>query len=493
MKAILPSLDFDSTNPLYLQLYTYIKNAILNGEMLPGEKLPSLRRLAKSLDLSLTTISLAYNQLLVEGYIMSKPQSGFYVEEIAHLPGASSNEQSFSPLSTDLKDMTVNPLSFEDSLRVNQGSLYYDLSCFDFVKWKKCMNKVLNDYPHMLLSEGEPKGEVALRYEISKYVYQSRGVICTPDQIVIGAGTQQITNQLCTMLDRMNIKHVALEDPGYLPVRNIFRDRYFAMTNVPVGKEGIHIHKLPSNIPSAVYVSPSNQFPTGYVMPIGKRHELLYWANENDSIIIEDDYDSELRYFGRPIPSLQGLDKDQRVVYLGSFSSTLFPSIKISYMILPERMVEVFDAAVGDYTQTCSKTEQLTLAIYMEKGYYRTNIKKLRNLYAQKLSAVISAMSRYGSQVIRPINSSSGINMLLTVNSSKTPATLSREAAAIGISALPIATYTEDFPQTSSTMIFYYNQIPLGDIDTAVKSLVNAWKKPMSTIKKTTQNMNGIE
>jgi GntR family transcriptional regulator/MocR family aminotransferase len=129
----------------------------------------------------------------------------------------------------------------------------------------------------------------------------------------------------------------------------------------------------------------------------------------------------------------------------------------------------------------------------MEKGYYRTNIKKLRNLYAQKLSAVISAMSRYGSQVIRPINSSSGINMLLTVNSSKTPATLSREAAAIGISVLPIATYTEDFPQTSSTMIFYYNQIPLGDIDTAVKSLVNAWKKPMSTIKKTTQNMNGIE
>ena len=188
----------------------------------------------------------------------------------------------------------------------------------------------------------------------------------------------------------MGINHITVEEPGYLPVRNIFRDRAFAMTAVPVGKEGIPVSKLPTNIRSAVYVSPSNQFPTGYVMPIGKRYDLLNWAVKNDSIVIEDDYDSELRYFGKPIPSLQGLDHNQRVVYLGSFSSTLFPSIKISYMILPEHMAEIFDTIHGDYTQTCSKTEQLTLALYMSRGYYQTNLKKLRTLYSQKLQVVLS-------------------------------------------------------------------------------------------------------
>lgn len=154
---------------------------------------------------------------------------------------------------------------------------------------------ITNEYSHLLLSEGDAQGEKALRWEISKYVYQSRGVTCTPEQIVIGAGTQQITGQLCTILLKMGINHITVEEPGYLPVRNIFRDRAFAMTAVPVGKEGIPVSKLPTNIRSAVYVSPSNQFPTGYVMPIGKRYDLLNWAVKNDSIVIEDDYDSECK------------------------------------------------------------------------------------------------------------------------------------------------------------------------------------------------------
>lgn len=469
MKAIIPDFDHQSSIPYYLQLYNYIKNAILDGSIQPLEKLPSLRSLSKNLRLSLTTIEQAYSQLLVEGYIQSKPQSGYYVNPISTGMG-SVRKGLESDIPNGVQQSSLDLFAGTDSLG------YFDVSCFDFIKWKKCMNKVLTEYAYLLLREGNPKGEEALRYEISKYVYQSRGVICTPEQIVIGAGTQQIMGQLCTLLTKTGLKHVALEEPGYLPVRNIFRDRDFAITYVPVGKEGISISRLPTNIRSAVYVSPSNQFPTGYVMPIGKRYDLLDWATSNNSIIIEDDYDSELRYFGKPIPSLQGLDNHQKVVYLGSFSSTLFPSIKISYMVLPPSLAEIFDEFRGDYTQTCSKAEQLTLAIYMSKGLYQTNIKKLRNLYSQKLQSSLSALNKYGGGMIRPLNSSSGVNMLISVKSLKPSTILCQEAKELGIDTLPIATYTDILSESSAALIFYYNQIPLRQIDTAIEKLVERWK-----------------
>ena len=470
MKALIPNFQNNSTAPLYLQLYRYIKTAILEGSIEPMEKLPSLRSLSKSLSLSVTTIELAYNQLLVEGYIYSKPQSGYFVNQISAGMGSVRKSEG-----SDLQEGI--PFHQAGLLCDYEKNGYYDLSCFDFVKWKKCINQVLTEYSHLLLREGDPKGEKALRQEISKYIYQSRGVTCTPDQIVIGAGTQQIMGQLCTILIRMGMKHVTVEDPGYLPVRNIFRDRDFAITSVPVGKEGISISRLPANIRSAVYVSPSNQFPTGYVMPIGKRYELLDWAMRNDSIIIEDDYDSELRYFGKPIPSLQGLDHYQRVVYLGSFSSTLFPSIKISYMVLPPNMAAVFDTFRRDYTQTCSKTEQLTLALYMSKGLYQTNIKKLRTLYSQKLQQVLSILNKWGAGFIKPVNSSSGVNMLISVKSKKPAALLCQEAQELGISTLPIATYTEAPTESTATLIFYYNQIPVDEIEPALKGLIEKWKR----------------
>lgn len=471
MKAILPDFDPQSKRALYLELYDYIKNAILDGSIHAPEKLPSLRSLAKSLDLSLTTVEQAYNQLLVEGYIYSKPQSGYYVNEISAGMG------SLPPILRQNKSHSSS--TFDD---LYSKASYHDDSCFDFIKWKKCMNKILTEYSHLLLYESDPQGELALRHEISKYVYFARGVSCTPQQIVIGAGTQQITGLLSTILIKMGIKHVAVEAPGYLPVLNIFRDRNFAITQVPVSKEGINITKLPTNISSAVYVNPSNQFPTGYVMPIAKRYELLSWAADNNSIIIEDDYDSELRYFGKPVPSLQGLDSNERVVYLGSFSSTLFPSIKISYMVLPPTMAQLFQGLIEGYSQTCSKTEQLTLALYMERGLYQTNIKKLRTLYSQKLQAIITALHQYGAGFIKPLNSSSGINMLISVKSKKTAEQLCQEARELGIITKPITNYTEErIPGSTTTtssqdLVFYYNQIPLADIFQAIKSLIGSWR-----------------
>lgn len=476
MKAILPVLDPTRSMPLYLQLYHYIRESILSGEIREGEKLPSLRSLASSLALSLTTISATYEQLEVEGYITSRPQSGYYVRRIPSVfsgidgmppQNPYSRRSSESVNSKPANGESVQPAPFPESPgRIEAAAptpampsaasatspatpsatpFLYDLACFDFTKWKKCMSQVFTEHADQLMFESDPQGELSLRQELSRYLYSARGVFCDPSQIVIGAGTQQIAGSLSLILAHNGIRHAVVEDPGYLPVRNILRDRGFAVTPVAVDENGIRIEKLPINIRTAAYINPGNQFPTGAVTPIGNRYRLLSWALANDSFIIEDDYDSELRYTGRPIPPLKSLDTANRVIYLGSFSSTLFASVKISYMVLPEPLSEIFHEIKNDYTQTCSKAEQLTLAAFMQRGLYQINIKKLRTLYAQKLQHLLASVHRYGAGFITPLNTASGINITLRISSGKTPETLAAEAASLGIRVLPV-----DFPAAQS-------------------------------------------
>lgn len=460
MKPIIPDFDNASGSPLYIQLYNYLKKEITEGRISKGEKLPSLRTLAKNLSISITTVEMAYNQLLVEGYVKSKPQSGYYTTSIN---AESKSKPGFSSA----------PLDF-DTYPFTKAKYKYDTGSFDFIKWKKCLAKVLNEHADLLLFESDPQGEKVLRHEISGYLYSSRGVKCTPDQVVIAAGTQQLTNHLARIMRKMNISHVSTEDPGYMPLQNIFRDMGFTLTKIPVHSDGINIEKLPVNIPSAVYVSPSNQFPTGAVMPIGRRYRLLDWAMKNHSIILEDDYDSELRYFGKPVPALQGLDRSDSVVYLGSFSSTLFPAIKISYMVLPNHIVDIFQKIKNDYDQTCSKEEQLALAMFMEKGYYTTNIKKLRNLYSRKLQNVLAAFNKYGKNFVTPQNTSSGINIIINVKTEKNTNLLCQLAATLSVKVMPMSSLIQE---DRAELIFYYNQIPLDEIDRTIKDLIFLWTK----------------
>ncbi|MBR5230343.1 MAG: PLP-dependent aminotransferase family protein [Firmicutes bacterium] len=459
MKPIVMDLNNNNTEFLYIQLYEELKSQILSGHMSCGERLPSLRNLSSELGISVTTIGQAYDQLLVEGYIMSKPQSGYYV--------ASINSQSSS-----LSGQTMQPADNLIHYAFEEPPYLYDLNCFDFRKWKKCAAKVFNHYSQLLLFESDPQGEPALRYEISKYIHRFRGVNAHPDNIVIGAGTQQITSHLSRILAKMDIHHVSLEAPGYLPVQSMFCDGGFTVSHIHVASDGIDIERLPVNISSAVYVSPSNQFPTGAVMPVGRRYQLLEWAKNNNSIIIEDDYDSELRYFGKPVPAMQGLDKNNRVVYLGSFSSTLFPAVKISYMVLPDAMAAIFRSIKNQYTQTCSKSEQLTLALFMEEGHYYTGIRKLRSLYSQKLQAAVAAFAKYGGSTIVSVNTQSGINLTIKVRSHKSADSLCTDAASLGLHMVPLSEITD---QQTSALIFYYNQIPLDQIDSLIQAVTSTW------------------
>ena len=463
MKAILPNLDEKSKTPMYLQIYDYVKRSILSGEIEYGAKLPSLRTLSTQLKVSLTTVDWAYSQLAVEGYIHSKSQSGYYV---SHIPSRynSSNDNSLNLM--DIDDFAIPFHSFSPDRK-------YDTSCFDFTKWKKCISKVLNEYPHLLLFESDSQGELALRYEIAKYIYSSRGVKCNPSQIVISAGTQQTAQHLSKILREANIFNISLEKPGYAPVNKIFNDFGFQISYIDVLKDGIDIDRLPQNISSAVYVSPSNQFPTGSVMPIGNRYRLLQWANNNAGYIIEDDYDSELRYFGRPIPALQGLDENGRVIYLGSFSSTLFPAVKISYMVLPSSLIPIWNNIKNDYSQTCSKTEQLALAFFMEDGKYMQGIKRLRRLYSQKLNLLTNCLKANAGDNILISNTGSGITLSISVNSPKSRQVLQDEALSIGLQIIPSPIENENI--NYKNMIFYYNQIPIDDIAISIADLCLIW------------------
>ena len=466
MKPFTITANSNSDTPLYIQLYRHIKEEILLGNIKVGEKLPSLRGIAEESGLSVTTTGQAYNQLLTEGYIISKPQSGYFVAEVPTSSVAPT--PSSAGLEPRMEDYTFNP-----------GKYLYDPDSFDFLKWKKCNARVLTEYRDMLLFESDVQGEAALRFEICKYLYSSRGVSASPEQVVIGAGSQQLTAHLARVLTLMGIDLICTEDPGYLPIQNVFRDRGFSIAKIPVTENGIMLEKLPANISTAVYVSPANQFPTGAVMPIGARYKLLEWADANNSVILEDDYDSELRYFGKPVPALKGLDEKNSVVYLGSFSSTLFPAIKISYMILPPKMAELFDTIKKDYTQTCSKSEQLTLALFMEDGYYYTNIRKLRSLYAQKLQSAINAFEKYGAPFVEATNTKSGINMTLSVASKKTAEELCEIGAGLGLQIIPIPSLPlgQSKSKEKRHLIFYFNQIPLGQIDIKIEELVSLWKK----------------
>ena len=460
MKPVSITLEHNSQKSLYIQLYEYLKKEISCGQIAAGEKLPSLRRISGQLGISVTTSQMAYNQLLVEGYITSSPQSGYYAADV----GGSTDESAAVPEFTSFEDYPFDEPSYK-----------YDLESFDFVKWKKCVSRVLNEYPGLLLSEGDRQGERILRAEISRYVYRSRGVDCSPEQVVISAGTQQLTNHLARILRHMKINIVSTEDPGYTPVRNIFRDRGFTINSIPIARDGISIESLPRNIASAVYVMPSNQFPTGAVMPVGRRYELLKWAEDNDSVIIEDDYDSELRYFGRPVPALQSLDRRSRVVYLGSFSSTLFAAIRLSYMILPPDMMRIYRSEIMDnYDQTSSKTEQLTLAMFMENGYYSTTIRKLRKLYSRKLQRALEAFDEYGRDFITPLNKNSGITISLSIRTDKDPAALCADAAALHLHVISPARLNRP---GLAYLLFYYNQVPLEEMEESVAALIRAWAR----------------
>lgn len=393
---------------LYEYLYRCIKQDILEGKLKKDERLPSKRNLAKHLNISVITVENAYAQLQIEGYIYSKEKRGYFVSEVESPNRAGENREKDSEAHETQQEKTAYFADFQTN-NINSER-------FPFSIWSRLMREVLSEKDTVLLQSMPYNGVEKLREAIAEYLYHFRGMEVSKEQVFIGAGTEYLYGLLIQLLGRDKV--FAVEDPGYKKIAYIYESNKVKCEYISIDAEGMSITQLEKSSAQVVHISPSHHFPTGIVMPIKRRQELLKWANAKaERYIIEDDYDSEFRFLGKPIQTMQSIDQHEKVIYMNTFSKSLAPSIRISYMILPIHLLEKFQRELSFYTCTVSSFEQYTLANFMQRGYYEKHINRMKNFYKSQRNLVISAMKNsllYHKVKIKEENA--GLHFLLEVD-----------------------------------------------------------------------------
>lgn len=374
-------ISFNNSEKLYIQLYNHIINEIKTGNLKKDEKLPSKKVLASTLNLSNTTIENALNQLLDEGYIRSVPKSGYYVEDVEFL----------IPQNNDPIDILERNKKYIYNLTSNA----VDTASFPYSTWVKLTKEVMSSEID-LLNKSNNQGDISLRIQIINYLKVNRGINAKPENLVIGSGLEYLLMILSLIFKN---KSFAIENPGYKKVGDLLIQNH-KINYIDVTEEGISIDELYKCNPDIAYVTPSNQFPTGALMHTKKRLELLKWAS-NNKYIIEDDYNSEFHMFSAPTKSLQGLDNNERVIYLSTFSRTLAPSIRISYMILPNHLMKIYNELFKSFTCPVSKIEQHTLELFIKDGYYARHLNRVKNIYKKKHEIVIKYLKKKNIKIIK--------------------------------------------------------------------------------------------
>lgn len=366
----------------YEYLYRCIRNDIRRGVLFAGYKLPSKRMLAQHLSISVSTVEQAYDLLASEGYVQPRKGSGFYV---AHIPRSLVHINPFA-IATDEEDMWQVP---DFDFKANKCSL----NLFPKDTWLRIMRRTLSEGNETLFETVPFNGLAELREAIARYLYEFKGIYATPDQIIIGAGTEYLYSRLLQLFGSRAV--IAIGDPGYKKLADISRSVGTLWEYVPLDDEGILVDELAKSPAEIVHVSPANHFPLGIEMSSSRRKELLRWVNEDSHrYIIEDDYDSELRFSGRAQPALFTQDLNQRVIYLNTFSKTLVPSLRISYMVLPKQLMDLYARQLSFYSCTVSSFEQLTLEKFIKGGYFERHITRMANYYKRIKRLLIEEIQR---------------------------------------------------------------------------------------------------
>jgi GntR family transcriptional regulator/MocR family aminotransferase len=462
---ITPILNETIAEPLYVQLYQFIKNEICTGVIVTGTRLPSIRQLSSYLKVSRNTVDSAYQQLITEGYVESRPRSGLFVMSVEFTIPA---QQVLPPIvkvnNTDKRDIEI------DFRYGNVDSVH-----FPFAIWKKLTLRCLSSDQYNLFTYGDPQGEYELRLEIAKYLRYSRGVSCSPEQVVIGSGIQQLMS-LLSLLIKQDRYTVAIEDPGYDGVRSVFERHGFHVKPIPLDEQGIKVNTLYNSKASVVYVTPSHQFPCGMIMPYSRRMQLLKWAEERDGIIIEDDYDGEFRYVGNPIPALQGLTLNNNVVYAGSFSKSFLPSIRMGYMILPMSLLERYKQDFGLYDHPVSIIHQMTLHQFMEQGHWERHIRRMRNLYQKKQALLIREIKSCLGDIVSITGNDAGLHILLEVRNGMTEKELIEHALTFKVGVYPVSRHWMESSRMENAMVqLGFGGLTDGQIIEGIKRLKKAW------------------
>lgn len=466
---MIPRLDKKLKEPLYIQLYQYFKEEIQSGRIPSCKRLPSIRQLAGDLHMSKTTIQWAYQQLLAEGYIESKERSGFYVVEMESQPFV----HTFGPPEQPIP--AQNPFMINSSVLYDFYMSHIDVEHFPFQKWKTCLNQSMLSNPKELLFYGDRQGEPDLRIAISSYLRQSRAVNCIADQLVLGAGTQTIVRLLCHLIGS-DQKKVAMEEPGYEGVRHVFQQLGFQIIPIPLEEDGLNVDELRRSGAKIVYITPSHQFPLGMVMPVAKRMKLLKWAEENGGLIIEDDYDGEFRYHGKPIPSLQGLDVNGNVVYVGTFSKSLMPAVRISYAVLPHRLLNIYRHHYHGYDQTVSRLHQKTLQLFMESGEWERHLRRMKKIYQKKHDILLQTIHHVMKEHVQVTGQNAGLHVVMKVNSGKTTDNLVHIAEQSGVRVYSTSNkwmngQNEDIP----LILLGFGGLSITEIQEGIERLHKAW------------------
>ena len=455
-------LDADQKTPLYEQLYAALADEIRTGQRAPGTPLPGRRTMAAQQGVSVNTVDAAYQMLAAEGLAEPRPRSGFYVQKTYGMLHSRARHAPAAPAPQP-------PAAPQPVYDLSTGSV--DTALFPARSWGRIQKELLYQRPE-LLQRGEMQGDAPLRTQIAEYLSVYRGVECTPEQIVVGAGTEYLYNLIVQLLGREAVYGV--EDPGYSKAARIYALGGARTAPVLVDEGGVSLRSLEMSGAQILHTSPNHQFPTGAVTPIGRRQSLLRWAEAREGrYIIEDDYDSEFRFTLRPIPTLQSIDRAGRVIYVNTFSRTLAPSLRISYMVLPKGLTERYRAQLGFYSSTVPAMEQHTLARFLDEGYFEAHINRMRKSYRAQRDAVIDTIlhSPLGEHC-RVSGEDAGLHFLLTIDTKCTDHVLRTDAEGRGVRL----SFLSDFalsPDAAKphTLVVNYPGIDLAHLDVALNIL----------------------
>lgn len=468
---------------LYQQIYEHIRDEIRQGKLLAGEKLPSTRSLAEYLQIARSTVDSAYGQLAAEGYVEARPCKGYFVSHVEDLLHLSDNVQQ-----TDCSDSVRNSFCLLENRWEEEPGLapaQYDFSPhavslkdFPYATWKKITRNILVDANSEMFALGDAQGDQQLRETIGRYLHSSRGVNCQPEQIIIGAGT----DYLFMLLEKILGRHVpiAMEDPTYKRAYRVFQSFAYEIEAIPMDDNGMDVAKLRQTKARVAYVMPSHQYPTGVVMPIGRRMELLKWAKEGeDRYLIEDDYDSEFRYKGKPIPSLQASDREGRVIYMGTFSKSIAPAIRVGYMVLPLRLLKIYKENCGFYASTVSRIDQRILNEFIKDGYFERYLNKMRKVYRDRHDFLLNQLSSFEKE-FKISGENAGLHILLT-SRRRIPekelleAALKEGVRLYGISDACMSRKKEGDASLEGTVLLGYGALEKQELYQGIKVLRKAW------------------
>ena len=455
------SFENKGNDSLYEYLYKQIKADIVSGTLAPDEKLPSKRALAKHLSVSTITVENAYSQLTAEGYLYSVPKSGFYVSDITSYKPASAGKPQ--------RALTAPHKQAEYFADFVTNSTATDT--FPFATWTKLLRETMSEQADKLMARSPSAGIMELRNAIADYLYQFRGISVEPEQIIIGAGTEYLYGLLIQLLGHNKV--YAVEDPGYQKITKIYRSNHVHCVPIPLDSQGIMTDALLSSGADILHISPAHHFPTGIVTPISRRYELLSWASTDGRYIIEDDYDSEFRLQGKPIPPLYSIDHSDKVIYINTFSKSLASTIRISYMVLPKPLLALYNKELSFYSCTVSNFEQYTLAKFIEKGHLEKHINRMRNYYRNLRDMILLCIKKHPLfSKITILEEDAGLHFLVKVNTAISDDELTQKAETQGIHISCLSQYSAgENIGNSHTLILNYSGIQLPYVEEAIKRL----------------------